>query len=144
LLQKQKMKKSINESISGFTLIEITLVIVVLGILASLAIPRYLIAVERGRAAEAHKALGVIRDMELVYFVENNFYTDIIAELGLSYPTGCDPNYYFMYEIAGVPGTFTVTATRCEAGGKTPQGPIGGYVVTIDPNGNVGGTPEYL
>jgi prepilin-type N-terminal cleavage/methylation domain-containing protein len=138
------MKTGINKSSSGFTLIEITLVIVVLGILASLAIPRYLIVVERGRAAEAHKALGVIRDMELVYFVENNIYTDSIAELGLNYPAGCDPNFYFMYEIAGVPGTFMVTATRCEAGGKAPQGPAGGYTVTIDPEGNLGGTPQYL
>ena len=45
----------------GFTLIEILIVVVILGILASMILPRLLSQTERGVIAEAQQMLGAIR-----------------------------------------------------------------------------------
>ncbi|MBF0388331.1 MAG: prepilin-type N-terminal cleavage/methylation domain-containing protein [Candidatus Omnitrophica bacterium] len=46
---------------SGFTLIEIIIVIVILGVLASLAVPRLVAQIEASSSAEAMQMLGVIK-----------------------------------------------------------------------------------
>lgn len=129
----------------GFTLVEVIVVVIVIGILASIAMPKYLRTVERSRCAEARKALGVIRDMELVYFVENNLYTGNMADLNLTYPAACNADYYFRYSIpVGNAAGFTARADRCTASGKDPQGPAAGYNLMINQAGTMSGTPAYL
>jgi len=56
----------------GFNLIELMFTVFILSILATIYIPRYTIVLEKGRSSEARRALGVIRDMESQFFVENN------------------------------------------------------------------------
>jgi prepilin-type N-terminal cleavage/methylation domain-containing protein len=45
----------------GFTLIEIIIVIVILGVLATLAVPRITAQIEASRAAEAVNIMGVMK-----------------------------------------------------------------------------------
>lgn len=47
----------------GFTLLELIIVIIIIGILATLGLTQYARMVERGRGAEARQLLGNILDL---------------------------------------------------------------------------------
>lgn len=65
----------------GFTLIEIMIVVSIIGILGTLAIPSYLYAVAKTRQAEAKSNLGGIYDLEVAFHGENNTFGSL-AEIG--------------------------------------------------------------
>lgn len=131
----------------GFTLIELVVAILIIGILATIAVPRYIRVVEKGRAAEAKNILGLIRAAQVSYGVEIDFYTTDIPSLSLDVPTGgCVPGFYFTYSITDADfttGTFTVRADRCTADGKGPDSVVP-YFITIDQDGAFGGDTEYI
>ena len=51
----------------GFTLLELVIVVIVLGVLASIALPQYAGFVEKARAAEAVATIGSIKTAEIAY-----------------------------------------------------------------------------
>ena len=61
---------------NGFTLVELIVVVVVIGVLATLAIPQYSKAVERAKGAKAKYAISLIRQAEENY---NDSYTAYIG-----------------------------------------------------------------
>lgn len=67
-----KMMGKGNKSKRGFTLIELMVVVVVVGILAAAAVPIYTFAMSRAYASEAKAAMGTIRASEQVYYQENS------------------------------------------------------------------------
>lgn len=60
----------------GFTLVELMIVVIIVGILAAVAIPMYQGATERAKASEAVAALGTIRGAMRVYFAEHGTYVN--------------------------------------------------------------------
>ena len=59
---------------NAFTLIEIIIVIVILGILAAFALPRYISANEAAICSEAVNALTAYRDAQARYFMDHAAY----------------------------------------------------------------------
>jgi prepilin-type N-terminal cleavage/methylation domain-containing protein len=68
-----RFKRSVR---SGFTLMELMIVVAIIGILAAVAIPVYMGYVKRSKAAEAFTLLQGIREKEEAYFAEFKRYTD--------------------------------------------------------------------
>lgn len=64
--------RTINKKKRGFTLIELMVVVIVVGILAAAAIPIYKFAMMRAYSSEAKATMGTIRSSELVYATEND------------------------------------------------------------------------
>ena len=100
---------------SGFTLLEVIIVIIIVGVLASLALPRFFSTVEFSKSSEALTSLGTLREsMERCYLAAGGSYaTCTIANLDLEDP-GNSPGARFAYALSGVATAtnFTIVATR--------------------------------
>jgi prepilin-type N-terminal cleavage/methylation domain-containing protein len=122
----------------GFTLLELIVVIIIMGILATLALTQYGSTIERTRGAEARAILGMVRFQALAFRMDKgdvSSFTAADAGIGSSNdqaPDSCRGSHYFTYSVATF-GTDFVTgiATRCTAGGKTPQSLAGRTLALI-------------
>ena len=64
---------------AGFTLIELIIVVVIVGILAMVAIPRYFVNIKKARKAKVVSNLGAIRDAIIGYTAANNVAPSVTA-----------------------------------------------------------------
>lgn len=106
---------------TGFTLIELMIVVAVIGILAAIAIPNYSQYVKRGKAAEATSNLATLRVKMEQYFQDNRTYIG-----GACAPTS--GAQYFTYTCSVTP---TATAYTLKATGITAQG-MANFEFTLD------------
>jgi len=79
----------------GFTLLELMIVVIIIGILASLAVPRFIDAAKRAKESEAASILGSIRASQMRYYLEHDAYTTTIGDLDLSLTA--NPTEYYTY-----------------------------------------------
>ena len=67
---------------SGYTLIEILIVVAILGILAAIAIPSYRANVVRGNRSVALAGLLDVANRQEQYYLDNRIYTTDLTDLG--------------------------------------------------------------
>src|ERR1044072_3326802 len=75
----------------GFTLVELAVVIIIIGILAAFAVPRFLDSVERSKAGEAFNYLSAVRSAQERYQVRQGTYADDITKLDIQMQ---EPKYF--------------------------------------------------
>lgn len=120
------MKNNFN----GFTLLELVIVIIIIGVLASLALPRLFRVVEYARSAEAISVFATIRrQYETAVLMQNENYLAILSgtlagfwqRIGMENPSN-NPGSHFDYMMTGASwdGSFSVTATRNVVNGGDP------------------------
>lgn len=119
----------------GFTLLELIIVIIVIGILASIALPRYIEVAERGRASEGKSLLGILRSAQLRYQIEHGNYTNALGDLDATYTV---PKYFSIALTGTAANLASVTRNALDV---NPT--FAGYVLQISDDGNItcaGGT----
>lgn len=95
----------------GFTLTELIVVIVIIGVLAAISVPAMTANVDRARRSEAIAALGALRSSQKLYYSEKSVYAGTRGELASYIATG-DLNGRYYNE-----GNYVANATQLRANG---------------------------
>lgn len=98
----------------GFTLTEILIVVIIIGVLATLSLPVLVKTLEKAKVGEAISNLNLIRTGQKIYFLENSFFTPSIPTLNIEDPNDT-ASRYFNYTTTGTSTDFTARATRFNA-----------------------------
>lgn len=117
----------------GFTLLELIVVIIVLGVIMAIALPQYFKVVERGRTAEAVNVLGVLRAAQIRYYAQNSRFTNTLANLDVDVTT---PTYYNISLQTPAYAEDVVIATLGRNNVRVPAG-YAGYSLRIYVNGYI-------
>jgi prepilin-type N-terminal cleavage/methylation domain-containing protein len=71
------MNKFWAKHITGFTLVELMTVIVIVGVLSIVGLPAYRKYIERAKMAEAYQTLGTFSDLQIAYFTSNGSFATL-------------------------------------------------------------------
>jgi prepilin-type N-terminal cleavage/methylation domain-containing protein len=117
---------------NGFSLVELSVVVIIIGVLAAFGIPRMLKSVERSKAAEAFKYLASVRAAQERYQARQSTYASDLADLDMEQVA---PTYFSVGAVgpgatASLEDSWTLTLTRQGASAG-----YGAYTVTFTQDG---------
>ena len=101
----------------GFTLVELAVVVVIIGVLAAFAVPRFIASVERSKAAEAFNYLSAVQAAQERYHARQGTYADVVTDLDIKFSA---PKYFTVGAVAAgstasLEDSWTLTLTRSGA-----------------------------
>jgi len=127
----------------GFTLLELLIVIIIVGVLATLALPNFLRGVERARWAEAKSILGALRGAQIRYKAQHEVFSinNTLGELDVNL-TGGAAGKFFTFSAADDPNNSTYIAAA-----RRNSGDYNGETISINETGDFkysNGVPAWI
>ncbi len=110
----------------GYSLLESIIAIVVLGILASIALPNFTVSIEKTRASEGVKILSSLLTAQRAFFAENQAYAPDLDDLDITISI---PNNFIALSDASVDSDPNAVAQVVRSSGA--------YTLSIDKDGNI-------
>jgi type IV pilus assembly protein PilA len=100
------------QSEKGFTLVELLVVIIIIGILAAIALPNFLNQGAKAKQTEAKQNIGMTNRVQTVYRSENNAFADTFDKLAMGVLSGASTTASTSnYDYVLIPATDTSTLT---------------------------------
>lgn len=124
-LGKGKQEMKLNYNNKGFTLIELMIVIAVLAIIATIALPSFLGQIQKARRSDAKQALFDVAAKLEQYYQDNKGYPTV-ANMDLLYPdvnatTFTSLEGYYTIGFNGVPTATTYSIQAVPAGAQVAE-----------------------
>jgi Tfp pilus assembly protein PilE len=101
-------------------LVELIIVIIIVGILASLGLTQYNLVVEKSRTAEAKVRIGTMRNFAYQYYLENGS-LDGMERADVGVDNTCSSTDFYRYDVSNTSSYANLVAARCTSGGKAPN-----------------------
>ncbi len=113
---------------NSFTLLELLIVLVIIGILVTLALPRYMDSINKARCAEAKQVLRAQADAIWQYYTETSSMPTDINSVDIKAPASKYFNYFFT--AAGATASVSANAKFNGSNGLSYRT----YTITYDTN----------
>ena len=110
-----------DKKMRGFTLIELMIVVVIISIVLTVAIPSYQNNMRESRRTDGHNALQSLANLQERYYLQNNTYAPDIGTLNP--PSLTSQEGYYDLTVVGNASTFTATATAVPGGPQANDAP---------------------
>lgn len=111
----------------GITLLELMVVVAIIGILASVAIPSYKNSTMRANRSDGLENLQALLNAQERYFADNMEYADTLTKLGLATATMTTPKGYYVIKVekcGSMAYTQCVQLYATAQGGQTDDGDL--------------------
>ena len=109
---------------NGYTLMEIIITVIILGVIVSLAVPNYTMSVEKTKAAEGAQMLEALLNAQRRYQIEYGVYANDLNNLDIEFTAGT--NNFNMPTLSTNPSQLASIERR-----------NGDYILSIDSQGSI-------
>lgn len=83
------MLKIVDKNRAGFTLLELLVVVVIIGILAAIALPQYKKVVDRAKLTKVRPLIDAILKSQEIYFISHGKYALDLSDLDIDVTNNC-------------------------------------------------------